>query len=286
MKVAIVGAGGLVGKELSRQFAEEHQVWPLTHRELDITDAPSFQRVLLSKRPDLIINSAVLGVEACEIDPAMARSVNVVGAENLACAANTLDSDFLQLSTNYVFDGKLGIDSFYTIEDTPRPLNVYGQTKLAGERAVTAVSSKCFIVRTSWVFGVDKENFFSTAHRALLRSEKIRAATDVRASVTYVRDLVSRIREIVARRHYSTYHVVNEGSCSYFDFAWEAGRLIRISDSHLTDLIEPVKRSDLRQNAQRPSNTPMRCLASESLGLEPLRVWPLALAEYINEDLH
>jgi len=285
MKVVIVGAGGLVGKELTRQFEVDHQVCALTHRELEITDAPSVQQVLFSERPDLIINSAVLGVDACEIDPAMARSVNIVAAANLASAANALDSDFLQLSTNYVFDGKLGIDSFYTIEDPPRPLNVYGQTKLAGERAVKAVSSKCFIVRTSWVFGVDKENFFSNAHRALLRSEKIRAATDVRASVTYVRDLVSRIREIVARRHYSTYHVVNEGSCSYFDFAWEAGRLIKLSDSHLTDLIEPVKRSDLRQNAQRPSNTPMRCLASESLGLQPLRVWPLALAEYINEDL-
>ena len=198
MRVAIVGAGGLVGKELTRQFAEEHQVCPLTRRELDVLDAPAVKRVLFSESPELIINCAVLGVSACEIEPDLAWSVNVIGAENLANAARDLDADFVQLSTNYVFDGNRPRDSFYTLKDIPCPLNVYGKTKLAGERAVTAASPRCFIVRTSWVFGVSKENFFSTVHRCLRRSEKIRAVNDVSASVTNVRHLASRMRDIVS----------------------------------------------------------------------------------------
>ena len=286
MKVAIVGAGGLVGKELTKQFAEEHQVSPFTHRELDVTNPLAVQQVLLSERPHLIINCAVLGVAACEIDPGLAWSVNVVGAENLANTARNLDADFLQLSTNYVFDGKLPSDSFYTHKDIPSPVNVYGQTKLTGERAVTAASSRCFIIRTSWVFGDGKQNFFSTAHRSLRRSQKIRAVTDVRASVTNVRHLASRIRDIVSRRHYSTYHVVNEGCCSYYDFACEAGRVLGLPDLRLSQLIEPVLESALRQDAPRPPYTPMRCLTSDGLGLAALAPWPIALAEYIHEDLH
>lgn len=284
MKVAIAGAQGLVGKELTRQFAKEHQVSPLTHRDLDVTDAEAVKRVLFAERPTLIINCVVLGVDACEIEPALAWSVNVAGAENLASAANALDADFLQLSTNYVFDGKLPADSVYTVKDVPCPINVYGQTKLAAEHEVSAASRRCFIVRTSWVFGVGKESFLSTAHRSLNGSNKIQAITDVRASTTYVRDLGSRIIEIVSRRHYATYHVVNGGSCSYYDFALEAGRVLKLPETELRQLIEPVKVSALRQNAQRPPHTPMRCLVSEDLGLAPLPDWRVALTEYIRDD--
>ncbi|MGI9165926.1 MAG: dTDP-4-dehydrorhamnose reductase [Pyrinomonadaceae bacterium] len=284
MKVAIAGARGLVGKELTRQFAKEHQVSQLTHRDLDVTDAEAVKRVLFAERPTLIINCAVLGVDACEIEPALAWSVNVAGAKNLASAANALDAGFLQLSTNYVFDGKLPADSVYTVKDVPCPISVYGQTKLAAEHEVSAASRRCFIVRTSWVFGVGKESFFSTAHRSLNRFKKIQAITDVRASTTYVRDLGSRIIEIVSRRHYATYHVVNGGSCSYYDFAMEAGAVLKLPDSELRHLIEPVNVSALRQNAQRPPHSPMRCLVSEDLGLAPLPDWRVALREYIRDD--
>lgn len=284
MKVAIAGADGLVGKELTRQFAKDHQVWPLTHRDLDVTDAQAVRRVFFAERPSLIINCAVLNVDACELEPTLAWSVNVAGAENLASTANAIDADFVQLSTNYVFDGKLAADLFYTLKDMPSPISVYGQTKFAGERAASAASRRCFIVRTSWVFGVGKESFFSTAHRSLNRSEKIRAITDVRASATYVSDLVSRIIEILPRQHYSTYHVVNGGSCSYYDFALEAGRVLKLPDSELVHLIEPVKVRELRLTAQRPLYTPMRCIVSDQIGLAPLRDWRVALADYICDD--
>lgn len=271
MKIAIAGAGGLVGKEFTRQLSDEHHVLPLTRSDLDITDAQAVRRVILDERPALVINCAVLGVEACEPEPLLAWSVNVRGAENLAKTAAAIDAEFLQISTNYVFDGKRESDSFYTLEDVPIPLNVYGRTKLAGERAVIAAARRCFIVRTSWVFGIGKENFFSTAPRFLHSSKKICAITDVWASATYVRDLVSRVIEIVSLRHYSTYHVVNNGLCSYYDFALEAAHILKISDSELRRLIEPVRICEFHHHAKRPRYTPLHCIVSEEIGLAGLR---------------
>ena len=284
MKVAIIGAGGLVGKEFTRHFSSEHQVLPLTHDDLDVRDAQAVRRIIFDERPALIVNCAVLGVDACELDPQSGWAVNAVGAGHLAKAAAAIDADILQLSTNYVFDGQGASSSFYTLEDVPNPINVYGQTKLAGERAVKTASRRCFIVRTSWVFGAGKQNFFSTAHRYLHGAKKIRAIKDVWASSTYVCDLVSRFIEILTLRHYSTYHVVNNDRCSYYDFAVEAGRVLKIADSELMRLIEPVNLSALRHNAKRPRYTPMRCIVSEEIGLAPLRDWRRALAEYIHDD--
>jgi dTDP-4-dehydrorhamnose reductase len=281
MKVAITGAGGLVGSEFARQLSPRHDVLSFTHSDLDITDSEAVHRVILHERPELIINCAVLGVDACELNPSLAWSVNVAGAESLAQAANAVDAEFVHLSSNYVFDGDPSKDSPYTIEDEPTPINTYGQTKLAGERAVGAAAERSFIIRTSWVFGAGKKNFFSTALSSLRTAQKIRAITDVWASSTYVRDLVSRVMDIVSHHHYATYHVVNSGVCSYYEYALEAAGLLRISEPDLTTLIQPVDLGDLRLHAKRPLYSPMACTVSEAIGLPPLRDWRSALAEHV-----
>ncbi len=284
MKIAIIGASGLVGREFARQLSAEHQVLPLSLQDLDITDAEAVKKLIFDERPHLIINCAVLGVESCEIDSSLARVVNVSGAENLAKSAAAIDAEFLQLSTNYVFDGNSASDYFYTMEDMPNPINVYGKTKLAGEIATNNASPRTYIVRTSWVFGKGKDNFFSSVHRSLTAGKKIRAITDVWASATYVNDLVARVIEIISYQQYSTYHIVNSGLCTYYGFAVEAGYILKMSDSELKELIEPVKLSELQLNTKRPQNTPMRCLSSEKIGLALLRDWREALEEYIQDD--
>ena len=280
MKIAITGAGGLVGKEFVRQLSAHNRVVALTHEDLDITDRAAVEQNIFSERPSVIINCAVLGVDRCERDPNRAWAINVAGAEALAEAANQINADFVQLSTNYVFGDELR-DSFFTIDDDPAPINVYGETKLAGETATKKVNNKCYVVRTSWVFGPDKQNFFSATPLALKAGRKIRAITDVRASATYVSDLVSRTIDILSRGRYTTYHVVNDGVCSYFDFAIEAGRVLRISDRQLDELIEKVQLDQMGLPAKRPRYTPMRCQVSEALGLAPMRHWHDALAEHI-----
>jgi dTDP-4-dehydrorhamnose reductase len=281
MKVAILGAGGLVGNEFARHLSARHEVLPLKHSDLDITDSKAVTRLILRQRPDLIINCAVVGVDTCELDPSLAWSVNVAGVENLAEAANAVEAEFVHLSSNYVFDGELSRNSAYTTDDEPAPINTYGRTKLAGERVAISKARRCFIIRTSWVFGAGKNNFFSTATRSLRAGEKIRAITDVWGSSTYVHDLVHRVMEIVPLRRYATYHVVNSGLCSYYEFASEAARLLEKSEDEISALIELVSLADLRLPARRPLNSPMACKTSDELGLAPLRNWRAALADYL-----
>jgi len=283
MNIIITGAGGFVGKELSRFFSAEHQVTALSHRALDITDREAVRRTVSGARPDLVINCAVLGVDVCEADPALAQAVNVAGPRYLAEAAAEIDAEIMHLSTNYVFDGEREAGSYYTIYDAALPINQYGKTKLAGEQAVIHAAPKSYVVRTSWVFGAGKENFFSGAVRALSARKSVRAASDLWASVTYVVDLVSRINEILARRRYATYHVVNDGCCSHYDFAAEVARHLRLTGPEANALIDSVAESEMRRLAPRPRYTPMRCLVSAELGLPALRHWQAALFDFLGE---
>jgi dTDP-4-dehydrorhamnose reductase len=202
--------------------------------------------------------------------------VNVTGPANLATAAERIGAAIVHLSTNYVFDGDR-TSGHYTIDDEPRPINVYGATKLGGERAVAAAAGRSMIVRTSWVFGKGKPTFLGTVAARLAGGERVQAIVDTFASTTSVADLVARLLEIVRRGHPGTYHVVNEGVCSYETFALEAARLVGADDS----LIERVTEASLARRAPRPRWTPMRCLLSERLGLAPMRTWEEALADYV-----
>ena len=293
MKIIITGAGGLVGGACARRFARSHQVLALRHADLDVTDGEAVRRRILSESPQLVVNCAVLGVDECERDEESGRAINVEAPRALASAAAEANAEFLHFSSNYVFGGgdarKLyttdDAREFYTTDDEPRPLNVYGETKLAGERAAREANAHTYVVRTSWVFGAGKESSLSTAHRELLAGRSVRAITDTRASVTYVEDLARRVEEIIGLGRHGTYQVVNSGVCTYKDFAEEAARLVGLSDAEAARLIEPVTEAEMNRAAPRPRDTPMRCLLSEELGLAPLRDWRAALADYVACEL-
>ena len=268
MRILITGSAGLVGSELVRAYASE-DVIALTHRDLDITDAGAVDETLRRVRPEVVFNCAVIGVDDCEADPALAERVNVAGPAQLAAAAERVGAAMVHFSSNYVFDGERADGLPYTIHDEPRPINVYGVTKVRGERAVLEASTRAFIVRTSWVFGAGKASFLSTVTERLARGERVRAITDTFASATYVRDLAACVRELVARRQYGTHHVVNEGVCSYETFAREAARLTGANE----DLIEVTTEASMARPAPRPRWTPMA-------GAPPLRAWKDALRDY------
>jgi dTDP-4-dehydrorhamnose reductase len=279
MKVIITGAGGLVGGCLARRFGRGHEVVALRRAELDVTDEAAVRRFIDEARPQLVVNCAVLGVDECERDPAAARAVNAEAPRSLAAAASDAGAEFLHFGTNYVFDGE-GREP-YGERDEPRPLNVYGRTKLEGERAALEANPRGYVVRTSWVFGAGKESFLSTAHRELAAGRGVRAIRDTWASVTYVEDLASRVEELIGARRHGLYHVVNEGVCTYEEFAREAARLAGLTDEESARLVQTVTEAEVRRPARRPRYTPLRCEAAAELGLPPLRHWREALAAYV-----
>jgi dTDP-4-dehydrorhamnose reductase len=281
MKVVITGAGGLVGGCLARRLVREHEVLAPRRVELDVTDADAVARFIEEARPQLVVNCAVLGVDECERDPEAARAVNAEAPRALAAAAASVRAEFLHFSTNYVFDGE-GREP-YDERDEPRPINVYGRTKEEGERAALEANPRGYVVRTSWVFGAGKESFLSTAHRELAAGRGVRAISDTWASVTYVEDLAARVEELVGAGRHGLYHVVNEGVCTYEEFALEAARLAGLGEEEAARLVETVTESEVKRPARRPRYTPLRCTATAELGLPPLPHWREALAAYVSQ---
>ena len=252
----------------------------LKHQDLDVTNREAV-RGLAREQPSLIINCASIEVDECEREPKSAEAVHVDGPRALAEVASKIGAGFLHFSTNYVFGGEAVGRDPYTIEDELRPVNAYGKAKAAGEKSVLEAYPRAYIIRTSWIYGREKPSFLSTVARDLKAGKRIRAVTDVWASTTYVVDLVGRIEEIMARDRPGTYHVVNQGVCTYYEFALETGRSVGLRGTRVGELIETVKEAEAKRLAARPRYTPMRCLLSEGLGLPPMREWHLALAAYV-----
>ncbi|HWO43121.1 MAG TPA: dTDP-4-dehydrorhamnose reductase [Candidatus Eisenbacteria bacterium] len=281
MRILVTGAGGLIGRFAAARFARRHEVVALRRPELDVTDATAIRRMVAEVRPSLLINCAVLQVDNSERDPDLARAVNVDGPRFLAESAASSGAEIVHFGSQYAFRGEPVGRAPYTVWDEPDPVNVYGETKVAGERAVLRACARSYIVRTSWVYGRGKESFLCTVADDLRNGKRVRAIEDIWSCTTYVEDLLDRLTEILARGHYGNYHVVNEGACSYYEFALEAGRLLGLDAARVDSLIEVVKESAMERAAARPRFTPMRCVLSEELGFAPMRHWRDALAAYV-----
>jgi dTDP-4-dehydrorhamnose reductase len=281
VKILVTGAAGLVGSHLARTLARDHDVLALKRSDLDISDRDAVNRYVSAVKPSLIVNCAVIQVDESEQNPSKAQAVNVDGPRFLAAAASQWDTEIIHFSSQYAFDGEPVGRLPYTIDDEPQPVNVYGSTKVASEETVRDACARSYIIRTSWVYGSGKNSFLCTVHNDLRAGKGVRAIVDIWSSTTYVEDLIHRILQILATRRYGTYHVVNEGVCSYYEFALEAGHLLKLNREQLDRLIERVHEGDMKRIARRPRYTPMRCLLSEKLGLPPMRDWRAALADYL-----
>lgn len=273
----ITGAAGLLGREMKARLGETGwRVVAMPRTALDITSEDDVLHAIEAACPDLLINcAATADVDRCEVDADWAYAINERGPAILARACRQFGVEIVHVSTDYVFDGSK--DGFYTQEDVPQPLSVYGQSKVAGEVAVREATSRCYIVRTSWLFGVGGKNFGSRVIQHAREGLPIKGVTDQTSIPSYAPDVSARIEEIVTLGVHGLYHVTSTGPASWFEFARAALALAGLGDTE----IEPVRRADLNQRAPRPHNTAMRCLLSEKLGLEPLRHWRDALVEFV-----
>jgi dTDP-4-dehydrorhamnose reductase len=277
----ITGAKGLVGTALAEHCAAfGDAVIGYDHTGLDITDWDAVEKVVDKERPDAIINCAAwTDVDGCETNAEKAMRANAHGPENLALAAMKANAAFITISTDYVFDGEK--EGFYTQRDQPRPISVYGSSKLEGERRAQQANARTIVVRSGYIFGPAGRNFLSTIVSRAQRGEKLSAISDYWGTPTYGNDLAGRLRELAALDLPGVYHVVNSGEGASFEtFTREALKLAGLS----SDTLGVVNGSDLNRPAPRPQNSRLKCLLSEAIGLPPLPDWHDALARFISTD--
>lgn len=281
MRTLITGAKGLVGSALAEHCsAGGDAVISYDHKGLDITDASAVESVILNELPDAVINCAAwTDVDGCESNSEKARQANAFGPENLARAALKANAAFVTISTDYVFDGEK--EGFYTQRDQPRPISVYGHSKLEGERRAQEANARTIVVRSGYIFGPAGKNFLSTVVARAERGEKLTAIVDYWGTPTYGHDLAVRLRELAALDLPGVYHVVNSGDGASFEtFTREALKLAGLN----SDTLGVVSGATLNRPAPRPRNSRLKCLLSEAIGLPPLPQWQDALSRFVSAD--
>lgn len=276
----VTGAGGMVGRAL-REFCEASgdTVFAYDRAALDIADADGVREAVRRDKPNAVINCAAwTDVDGCESDVERAFAANARGPENLAFASREANAAYVTISTDYVFDGFK--DGFYTQEDQPNPLSVYGRAKLEGEQRAQEANDKSIVVRTGFIFGRGGKNFLSRVIELARGDQKIKAISDAYGTPTYAPDLSRRLRELAQLNHPGVFHVVNSGDgASYAEFAREAMQAANLSGRE----VEEVLSETLNRPAPRPRNSRLRCLYSEKFGLAPLRDWRDALRKFAAE---
>ena len=278
MKILVTGASGQLGYDLVIELNKRgHEVIGVGSKELDITDADAVMRKLKELKPETVMHcAAYTAVDNAEDDKERCDAVNHVGTENVARACAEIGAKLLYLSTDYVFAGDG--DKPWKPEDTAHPLNTYGLTKYLGEEAVRKFVEAHFIVRISWVFGINGKNFVKTMLRLGAEREQLTVVCDQIGSPTYTPDLSRLLADMIVTDKYGTYHATNEGICSWYEFACAI-----MEKAGLKAKVLPVKSAEYPAKAKRPSNSRMSKDKLTENGFERLPHWEDALDRYLVE---
>jgi len=278
MKVLTTGASGQLGYDVCRTLAARGVPHiGVDSADCDITDAAAVDALFEQEKPDAVIHcAAYTAVDKAEDNEALAFTVNETGTRNIAAACKVWDAKMIYVSTDYVFPGNG--EKFYEPDDEKGPRNVYGRSKLAGEMAVADLLEKYFTVRTSWVFGVNGNNFVKTMLRLAQTHNELGVVDDQIGSPTYTVDLALLLCDMILTEKYGVYHATNEGICSWAEFAGEifrqAGKNVKLN--HLDTKDYPAK-------AERPLNSRMSKSKLDGAGFRRLPDWKDALARYLRE---
>jgi dTDP-4-dehydrorhamnose reductase len=287
MRLLLLGANGQLGSDvLEVARARGQKVVPFMGRqELDVTDGSAVMAAISAHRPDVVINTvARCDVDACEADTLLAFQVNALGARHVAQACQNGGARLIHISTDYVFSGDKG--SPYVESDTPRPVNAYGVSKLAGEHFVRVACEDHLVVRSSGLYGVrgSREkggNFVETMVRLSSERPLLKGVSDQFLSPTYTWDLAHAVLTLAGKGVRGVIHVCNEGTCSWMEWASMVFRLLGRSVR-----LEPVTMAEFPSVAQRPRYTALRTERLEEAGIEPLPPWQDALRRYLKQKGH
>lgn len=278
MKILVTGITGQLGYDVVAELNRRHIACVgVGRKEFDITDVLATRAYILGYKPDVVIHcSAYTAVDKAEEEPDLCYAVNVAGTKNIAQACKEIDAKMIYISTDYVFPGTG--DKFYEVDDATGPTNVYGKTKLLGEKAVQSILSKYFIVRISWVFGKNGKNFIKTMLRLGKEKAQLTVVADQIGSPTYTADLAPLLCDLAMTDKYGVYHATNEGVCSWADFAIEI-----MAQAGLHCIIKPIPSSEYPTKATRPLNSRMSKEKLVQNGFHKMPVWQDALNRYLKE---
>lgn len=282
MKVVVIGANGQLGDDVTRSMlGAGYDVTGLTHQDIEISDFDGVRDVVGRLRPRILVNTAAMhNVEKCEGDPEKAYRVNALGTRNLATVTQEIDCVLVNISTDYVFDGKK--TDAYLEGDETLPLNVYGNTKLAGECFARTLNPKHFVIRTSALYGVSPcraksgLNFVDLMLKLARERGQMRVVDSETVSPTATSELATQIGELVKTDAYGLYHATSEGSCSWYDFAQAI-----LSMAGLRAKLEVASPDEFPAKVPRPRRSVLENSALKKIGLNRLSNWQVGLRRYL-----
>lgn len=282
----LIGNKGMLGSEVESLLSGSGREFIVSDKEIDITDRERLSDFTHDKKISWIVNcSAYTAVDRAEDEPDSAYAINERGVGNIAHMAAQKKARLIHVSTDYVFDGFKSMP--YEEDDLPNPQGIYGKSKLEGERKIRQFLAEHFIVRTAWLYGKNGPNFVHTMLRLFGERDEVRVVDDQWGSPTCAPDLAQALMKIISdeSRNYGVYHYTNEGKASWYEFAVEIYRLVRLHKLIERNVkITPIPTDQYPTRAARPKNSLLsKEKIKKELGVE-CREWKVALEEYLTKD--
>jgi len=280
LKIVVIGSNGQLGSEITAQLNRDHEVFGLTHSDIEIADMDSVSGVMSDLKPDVIINTAAYhNLLECEKHPDISFQVNSVGALNLARVCDDLNAALVQFSTDYIFDGAK--KKPYVETDKANPLNIYALTKLNGEILVKNYLKRRFIIRISGIYGktvcrAKGNNFITTMQEAAKVRDVVKVVDDEILTPTPVSEIAFNTKRLLETEAFGIYHMTCEGSCSWFEFAGVIFETLKLK----TPLIS-CQSSEFPMTIKRPSYSVLENKKLKSVDLNYMSHWKEALVNYL-----
>lgn len=284
MKVLVTGSAGQLGQDLVLLLQKQgHEVLGCDRQEMDITNLEQCVEVIGGFCPDAVIHCAAhTAVDVAETDIDAAYLINATGSRNVAIAAEKSGAKLVYISTDYVFDG-MGTKPYHEYDNTD-PQSIYGKSKRAGEIMVQSLSSKFFIVRTSWVYGKYGNNFVKTMLKLGQEKPLLQVVNDQKGSPTYTVDLARFLLELIQTEKYGVYHASNSEACTWYEFTQaifaEAEDILGL---RFTAKLEPCGTEQFPRPAPRPRYSVMEHLSIRTNGFDDIRPWREGLRDFLLE---
>lgn len=277
-KIMITGAEGMLGQDLVARLEKIKglELERTTIDDLDITDLGRVRERMLSVKPEIVIHCAgYTAVDKAEEKQLEAYQVNASGTKNIAFFCRELDAEMYYLSTDYVFNGNS--QQPYSEDDEVDPINVYGSTKLAGERFVQDLVERHKICRTSWLCGVHGPNFIETILKLAKRQKTIKVINDQVGRPTFTVDLAEQIAQLLSVKEPGIFHLTNSGYCTWYRFACKIVELAGLKDVR----VQPITTDEFRSLAARPKFSVLENKRLTELGLKSAPHWEDGLKRYL-----